>query len=130
MSDPFSPIPEVRKMNHRHVVDEYNEQWVMIDGIETKVANLEAAKKLLTRQDSVRVQIRADLDELGIRDQTVLEEITLEDGTKTTVAMLPLGASCLQFDMTRKAAATPDEGTPSKSESKSTLWQRVKGLFQ
>lgn len=143
MADPFWPIPEVRKMNHLHIVDNYGERWVVIDGVDTKVANLAAAKALLTKQDAVRVQIRADLDAQGIRDKTVQQEITLEDGTKTTVEMLPpgdAGANVLQFNMDptpanialaeQKRIKQEHVANVGTSTQKPTLWHKVKRFFR
>ena len=74
-------------------IDEYGEAWVVIDGIETKVPSIKQARATLARQDAVRLKIRADLDALGIRDKTEKVEITLEDGSKDTVELLPPGAA-------------------------------------
>lgn len=94
-----NPTAEVRQHASRFI-DEYGEQWMMIDGVETKVPKIKQARALLAKQDAVRVEIRKELDERGIRDRTEQVEITLEDGSKTTVELLPpgdLGANCLQI---------------------------------
>jgi len=111
--------------------DEYNEQWVMIDGIETKVPSIAAAKALLAKQDGVRVAIRAALDETGIRDKTVTEAITV-DGEKVTVELVPPAlADVFQIDLTRQHVPSTRDGdiiapvvvaTPPKS----TRWLRIK----
>lgn len=67
MADPFFAVPEVRKAKDIKF-DEYGEGWIMLDGIETKVPSIVAAKELLARQDATRVQIRADLDAQGLRE--------------------------------------------------------------
>jgi hypothetical protein len=85
-----TPIAEVRAQAPASV-DEFGEQWIMLDGVETKVPDIKMARKLLAQQDAVRIQIREDLDALGVRDRTELVEITLDDGTKTTIEMLPPG---------------------------------------
>lgn len=65
----YTPVAEVRHQAS-HFVDEYGDTWVVIDGIETKVANVAQAKILLAQQDKTRLDIRARLDEMGIRDMT------------------------------------------------------------
>ena len=87
-----TPVAEVRAQAPVQV-DEYGESWVVIDGVETKVPNLKAARELLDQQDATRKKIRADLDATGVRDRTEQVEITLDDGTKTTVELLPMGDS-------------------------------------
>jgi hypothetical protein len=100
-----TPVAEVRAQAPVHV-DGFGEAWVVIDGIETKVPNIKAARALLAQQDALRVKIRADLDERGIRfnpdgtDREEQVEITLEDGTKTTVGLLKPGdANYLQMEL-------------------------------
>jgi hypothetical protein len=71
--DPLKPLTTpVAEVRHQasHFVDQYGETWVVIDGIETKVANIKQAQVLLTQQDKMRLDIRARLDEMGIRDMT------------------------------------------------------------
>lgn len=91
-----TPIAEIRKVASRRI-DEFGEEWVVIDGIETKVPSVAAAKALCARQDAIRVKIRADLDEKGLRfnpdgsDREEQVEITLDDGTVTTVGLMKLG---------------------------------------
>lgn len=119
-----SPVAEVR-MHAQTERDEYNEQWVMIDGIETKVPSIAAAKVLLAKQDAVRVEIRAALDETGIREKTVLEEITLEDGTKATVELIPPAlADVFQIDLERKHV--PAYVAPPLPPPPPSRWSRVK----
>lgn len=87
-----SPVAEVQVQAQREI-DEYGEEWVVIDGIETKVPRIKAAQHLLTVQDDQRAAIRRDLDALGVRDRTEKVEITLDDGTVTEVDLLPPGNS-------------------------------------
>lgn len=115
-----TPIAEVRAPYH---VDEYGEAWVVIDGIETKCPSIAAARKLCAAQDATRVQIRADLDALGIRDRTEKVEITLEDGTKDIVELLApgdAGANVLQI------GSFPDApGLFQNAAAASTLADRI-----
>lgn len=99
-----TPIAEVRATAPVHV-DSYGETWIMLDGVETKVPNVRAARALLKHQDKVREQIRADMDALGLRfnpdgtDREEQVEITLDDGTKTTVGLMKPGdANYLQIE--------------------------------
>ena len=133
-----SPVAEVRK----HVeqwVDEYGDTWAIVDGIETKVAYSNPVA-LIKRQDGVRVEIRKGLDELGIRDRTVKETITV-DGQQVEVEMLPPGdggANILQFNMdptpaniTKATAQTEAAERALAAASappppKPSLWQRLK----
>lgn len=92
-----TPIAEVRAAAPIHI-DEYGEAWAVIDGIETKIPRIAAAKALLAKQDRVRMQIRADLDATGIRECTEQVQLTIEgkpqfdsDGEPIMVEMLPAG---------------------------------------
>lgn len=92
-----TPIAEVRAQAPAYV-DSFGETWVMIDGIETKVPSLKAARALLAAQDATRVQIRADMDALGLRDLDQQEQLVVDgvpqvdaDGEPITVGLLPPG---------------------------------------
>jgi hypothetical protein len=78
------PIAEVRRQAPVHV-DEYGESWMMIDGVETKVTSRKIAEAQLVKQDKVRVEIRTELDRLGLRDnmeeiQCVIDGVPQVDG--------------------------------------------------
>jgi hypothetical protein len=119
-------------MHTQNAIDEYGEHWVTIDGIETKAPSIKAARELLVRQDALRVQIRADLDALGVRDTTERIEITLEDGTKTEVDLIPAGGFSLQFNMDTPAPRPVEQksfnGLPGYVD-KPTFRQRIKRFF-
>jgi len=130
VSDPLFPIPIVRQHAVRHI-DEFGETWVTIDGIETKVPSIAAAKVLLAKQDGVRVAIRAALDETGIRDKTITEEIMV-DGEKVTVELVPPAlADVFQIDLTRQHVPSKRDGDIIEPVAfvpppKLTRWQRIK----
>lgn len=100
MMDPIKGLTEpagVHAVSQRSF-DAYGEEWVVIDGIETKVPRLKQARALLERQDKVREEIRAELDALGLRE-TVETEMMI-DGELVTVQLLPkgdTGANALQI---------------------------------
>ena len=121
VADPLFPIPVIR--NHvEQWVDDSGDTWAIVDGVETKIAYANPVA-LMKRQDGVRVEIRKALDETGIREKTVFQEITLEDGTKAVVELLPPGdANVLQWDETRRQQ-TIAPVTPLK---RLTRWQRLK----
>lgn len=119
-----TPVAEVRVHAHAER-DEYNEQWVVIDGIETKVPSIAAAQALCAKQDAVRVAIRAALDETGIRDKTVKETIII-DGESVEVELVPPALSdVFQIDMTRKHVPVyrPE---PAVAPKRLSRWSRLK----
>lgn len=72
--DPLNPIPIVRR-HQSQWIDSFGDTWEVIDGIETKVAYKNPVA-LMKRQDGIRRQIRAGLDELGLRDNLGEMEVT------------------------------------------------------
>jgi len=119
----ISPVAEVRK----HVeqwVDEYGDTWAIVDGIETKVAYTNPVA-LLKRQDGVRVEIRAALDETGIRDKSKFDE-------ELGYEVLPPGAcDVFQIDLTRQHVPSARDGDIIEPVAfvpppKLTRWQRIK----
>ena len=129
--DPFAPVPEVRKANRRDIViDEFGEEWMMIDGVETKLPSIKKAIAQMKLCDETRVKIRADLDAAGLRDNVVETEITLEDGTTTTVSMHKPGDVVMQFDATRPPSARSTVNVPPPPPLPTpTDWRsRVKGF--
>ena len=119
--DPLKPIvdPTAEVRIDRNIkYDNYGEAWVVIDGIETKVPSIAAAKELLARQDATRMQIRADLDATGIRDKTVKETIMI-DGEEVEVEMVPMGLSGV-FQV--------GTGLTSESEISDELFDKIKTM--
>jgi hypothetical protein len=126
----INPVAEIRQHASRFV-DEYGESWIMIDGVETKVPNIKRAKALLRQQDVVREKIRAALDETGVRDRTEQVEITLDDGTKTTVELLrsgDAGANVLQIGgfpdaegLVQNAARVQERADASEAEKQRAI---------
>jgi hypothetical protein len=100
--DPIKPLsePTTEIRTHANHVDSCGETWIVLDGIETKVPSIKAARILLAKQDALRIDIRAELDKTGIRDQTVQESLVIDgvvqkddEGNPVTVEMLPPGAA-------------------------------------
>lgn len=125
-----TPVAEVRR-HASHFVDEYGESWVIIDGVETKVPNVKQAKSLLKQQDVVREKIRAALDETGVRDRTEQVEITLDDGTKTTVELLApgdAGANVLQIGGFPDAAGLIQNATRAGEQADASEAERQRAV--
>lgn len=119
-----SPVAEVR-VHAQSEHDEYNETWMMIDGVETKVPSIAAAQALCAKQDGIRVAIRAALDETGIREKSVFnEELGYE--------VLPIGTcGVFQIDLTRPHVPSAHDGdiiepVPVVAPWKLNGWQRLK----
>ena len=65
MSDPFNPIPEVRKHQANYIVDEHGDTWDETGTVKIAFTN---PTELLAAQDATRVMIRKALDEVHGRD--------------------------------------------------------------
>jgi len=109
VADPFGPVPEIRKHSAKKFVDDHGDTW---DETGTIKIGFRDPLVVLSEQDALRDKIREDLDVLGIRDRTEKVEITLADGTKDTVELLPagpLGADILQFGEPENEAARQEQ---------------------
>jgi len=114
-----NPVTEVRRHASRFI-DEFGEEWVVIDGIETKIPSIAAAQVLLVKQDAVREEIRAYLDAHGIRDRTEKVKVTLDDGTETEIDMLPpgdAGANILQIGSFPDAAGLFENAARAQAQA-------------
>jgi hypothetical protein len=70
----------------------------MLDGVETKVPDIETAKALLVQQDATRVKIREDMDALGLREDNETVTLRTEDGIEYEAELVPVGkASYMQI---------------------------------
>lgn len=83
-----TPIAEVRAQAPVQV-DSYGESWQVIDGVDTKIPNLQKAKAILAHQDAERVKIRAAMDEHGLRDDNEIVKMVTEDGIEYEAELVP-----------------------------------------